>query len=105
MGYSCEFKALNEVIRPVASDLSILRRILHHMADMTGEVREKPKESKENNKKTPRLMGFIQNDDREWVKKGVVTPQKGSAWDSDFEKESDDEEEATTERTPTGTRM
>ncbi|KAB1203353.1 hypothetical protein CJ030_MR8G016498 [Morella rubra] len=44
--------------------------------DMTGEVREKPKESKEYNKKTLRLMGFMQNEDGEWVKKGVVTPQK-----------------------------
>ncbi|KAB1209857.1 hypothetical protein CJ030_MR6G013686 [Morella rubra] len=54
---------------------------------------EKPKDSKEYNKKTLRLMGFVQNDDGEWVKKGVVTPKKGG---SDYE----DEEEADTERLP-----
>ncbi|KAB1209543.1 hypothetical protein CJ030_MR6G018868 [Morella rubra] len=32
--------------------------------DLTGEVREKPKDSKEYNKKTLRLMGFIQNEDK-----------------------------------------
>ncbi|KAB1223154.1 hypothetical protein CJ030_MR2G016455 [Morella rubra] len=37
--------------------------------EMTGEVQEKPKDSKEYNKKTLRLMGFVQNDDGEWVKK------------------------------------
>ncbi|KAB1212379.1 hypothetical protein CJ030_MR5G020714 [Morella rubra] len=64
--------------------------------DMTGKVREKFKDSKEYNKKTLRLMGFIQNEDGEWVKKGVVTPQKGSEQDSDSDEESEDEEEATT---------
>ena len=132
---------LNEVIRPVASDLTIPRRILHHLVsniilprtekfeyitflelfvmyclitrthmnlghfmvnhmkaatekkkqwfpygmffthmflavevDITEEVKEKSKDSKEYNKKTLWLMGFIQNEDREWIKKGVVTP-------------------------------
>ncbi|KAB1228122.1 hypothetical protein CJ030_MR4G013724 [Morella rubra] len=54
--------------------------------DMTGEVREKPKESKEYNKKTLRLMGFIQNEDGEWVRKGVVTPHKEGAGGSESEK-------------------
>ncbi|KAB1213181.1 hypothetical protein CJ030_MR5G021759 [Morella rubra] len=60
--------------------------------DLTGEVREKPKESKEYNKKTLRLMGFMQNEDGEWVRKGVVTPQKGGRG-SESEEESEDEEE------------
>ncbi|KAB1226330.1 hypothetical protein CJ030_MR1G002800 [Morella rubra] len=71
--------------------------------DMTGEVREKPKESKEYNKKTLRLMGFMQNEDGEWVRKGVVTPQKGREGGSDSEEESEDEEEEATARTPMGT--
>ncbi|KAB1227292.1 hypothetical protein CJ030_MR1G016850 [Morella rubra] len=156
--------ALNELVRPAASELTIHRRILHHMVcniilprtekfdyitfldmfvmyclitrtpmnlghlmlnhmkaatekkkqglpygmffthmfhvfevEMTGEVQEKPKDSKEYNKKTLRLMGFVQNDDGEWVKKGVVTPKKGGS-------DSEDEEEADTERTPRGNR-
>ena len=42
--------------------------------DVTGEVKEKPKDSQEYNKKTLRLMGFMQSEDGEWVKKSVVTP-------------------------------
>ena len=45
-------------------------------------------------------MGFVQNGDGEWVKKGVVTPQKGGDSRSDSEEGDDeDEEEADTERT------
>ncbi|KAB1213231.1 hypothetical protein CJ030_MR5G022420 [Morella rubra] len=77
---------LSEVIRPTAR-----------------EVREKSKESKEYNKKTLRLMGFMQNEDEEWVRKGVVTPQKGREGGSDSEEESEDEEEEATARTPMGT--
>ncbi|KAB1202895.1 hypothetical protein CJ030_MR8G022414 [Morella rubra] len=69
----------------------------------SGEVREKSKESKEYNKKTLRLMGFMQNEDEEWVRKGVVTPQKGREGGSDSEEESEDEEEEATARTPMGT--
>ena len=48
-------------------------------------------------------MGFVQNGDGEWVKKGVVTPQKGGDSRSDSEEEDDeDEEEADTERTHMG---
>ncbi|KAB1223568.1 hypothetical protein CJ030_MR2G009167 [Morella rubra] len=72
--------------------------------DMTGEVREKPKESKEYNKKTLRLMGFMQNEDGEWVKKGVVTPQKGGEGGLDSKEENDDEEATETDRIPTTTR-
>ncbi|KAB1219837.1 hypothetical protein CJ030_MR3G009479 [Morella rubra] len=51
-------------------------------------------------------MGFVQNDDGEWVKKGVVTPQKGGDSRSDSEEEDDeDEEEADTERTPQELRL
>lgn len=42
--------------------------------EVIGEVKEKPKESKECNKKTLRLMGFVENEDGDWVKKGVMTP-------------------------------
>ncbi|KAB1206522.1 hypothetical protein CJ030_MR7G000022 [Morella rubra] len=61
--------------------------------ELIGEVQEKPKDSKEYNKKTLRLMGFVQNDDGEWVKKGVVTPKKGGS-------DSEDEEETDTKRLP-----
>lgn len=44
--------------------------------DMGGEEREKTKTSKEYNKNTLRLMGFIENEEGEWVKKGVTTPQQ-----------------------------
>ncbi|KAB1216802.1 hypothetical protein CJ030_MR4G015416 [Morella rubra] len=42
-------------------------------------------------------MGFMQNEDEEWVWKGVVTPQKGGEGGSDSEKEE-------ISRTPMGTR-
>ncbi|KAB1203981.1 hypothetical protein CJ030_MR8G002124 [Morella rubra] len=90
---------LSEVIRPTASDLSTIEG-----SYIIWEVREKPKESKEYNKKTLRLMGFMQNEDGEWVRKGVVTPQKGREGGSDSEEESEDEEEEATARTPMGTR-
>lgn len=51
---------------------------------MGGEEKERPKVSKEYNKKTLRLMG-------EWVKKGVVNPQKGAP-ESEEEDEEDDED-------------
>ncbi|KAB1205806.1 hypothetical protein CJ030_MR7G028009 [Morella rubra] len=87
---------LNEVIRPTASDLSIHRRILHHMGKL-----EKNQKSKEYNKKTLRLMGFMQNEDGEWVRKGVVTPYKEGAGGSESEEESEDEKEEATTRTET----
>ncbi|KAB1203470.1 hypothetical protein CJ030_MR8G006648 [Morella rubra] len=132
---------LDEVIRPTAGDLSIPRRLLHHMVcniilprmgkfeyitfldlfvmyclithmpmnvghlmvnhmkaatekkkqglpygmffthlfqildvDLTREVREPPKASKEYNQKTLKLMGFIQNEEGFWIKKTDVTP-------------------------------
>ncbi|KAB1227015.1 hypothetical protein CJ030_MR1G014963 [Morella rubra] len=49
-------------------------------------------------------MGFMQNEDGEWVKKGVVTPQKGGEGGSDSEEEDNDEEATETDRTPTTTR-
>ncbi|KAB1219709.1 hypothetical protein CJ030_MR3G019162 [Morella rubra] len=87
--------------------LTLERSSLIHMVgwvEMTGEVREKPKDSKEYNKKTLRLMEFVQNEDGKWVKKGVVTPKKGTEEGLDFEEEDEDEEEAKTERTPKGNR-
>lgn len=45
--------------------------------DMGGEERKRAKDSEEYNKKTLRFMGFIENEDGEWVKKGIVIPQKG----------------------------
>ncbi|KAB1218910.1 hypothetical protein CJ030_MR3G018213 [Morella rubra] len=46
-------------------------------------------------------MGFMQNEDGEWVKKGVATPQKDSERGSGFEEESDDmDEDDPTARTP-----
>ncbi|KAB1206376.1 hypothetical protein CJ030_MR7G018893 [Morella rubra] len=77
---------------------------LNMKVDLTGEVRRKLKDSKEYNKKTLRLMDFMQNEDGEWVKKGVVTPQTGCEWGSAYKEESEDEEEGDTERNPTGTR-
>ncbi|KAB1228136.1 hypothetical protein CJ030_MR4G013738 [Morella rubra] len=46
--------------------------------DMTGEVREKSKDSKKYNKKTLRLMGFVQNDDGEWIGSSSIFPADSS---------------------------
>ncbi|KAB1213166.1 hypothetical protein CJ030_MR5G021744 [Morella rubra] len=46
-------------------------------------------------------MGFMQNEDGEWVRKGVVTPHKEGAGGSESEEESEDEEEEATARTET----
>ncbi|KAB1223120.1 hypothetical protein CJ030_MR2G024866 [Morella rubra] len=108
---------LTDVVKLEANDLNVYWRLLHHMVcniilprigkfeyvilldlfvmyclitlEMGGEEKENPKESKEYNKKTPMLMGFIENENGEWVKKGVVTPQKGGP-----ESNEDDEVEA-----------
>ncbi|KAB1206103.1 Alanine--tRNA ligase [Morella rubra] len=45
-----------------------------------GEVREKPKESKEYNNKTFRLMGFMQNEDGEWYL-GMFMERSGKCMD------------------------
>lgn len=62
--------------------------------DMGGKDQEKPKASKEYNKKTLRLMGFIENEDREWIKKRVATPQQSVTEDEDIEEKEDEEDEA-----------
>lgn len=53
---------------------------------------EKTKASKEYNKKTLRLMGFIENDEGEWVKKGVTTPQQSVLEDEKADEEAEEEE-------------
>ncbi|KAB1215942.1 hypothetical protein CJ030_MR4G006346 [Morella rubra] len=58
--------------------------------EVTGEVKEKPKETKEYNKKTLRLMGFVETDDGEWVRKGVVTPKKVDSKTEEEDEEGDD---------------
>ncbi|KAB1205878.1 hypothetical protein CJ030_MR7G027937 [Morella rubra] len=65
--------------------------------ESNGEEREKPKVSREYNQKTLRLMGFVQNEDDEWVKKAVATPsqeiQKEDAEEDEDEAEEEDPEE------------
>ncbi|KAB1208318.1 hypothetical protein CJ030_MR7G023847 [Morella rubra] len=46
-------------------------------------------------------MGFMQNEDGEWVRNGVVTPHKEGVGGSESEEESEDEEEEATARTET----
>ncbi|KAB1213238.1 hypothetical protein CJ030_MR5G022427 [Morella rubra] len=58
--------------------------------EVTGEVRGKPKESKEYNKKTLRLMGFVETDNGECVRKVVVTPKKVDSKAEEEDKEGDD---------------
>ncbi|KAB1223365.1 hypothetical protein CJ030_MR2G016104 [Morella rubra] len=60
--------------------------------ELGGEERDELKVSKEYNKKTIQLMGFIENAEGEWVKKGVVT-QKGvleSREDDEVEEDESD---------------
>ncbi|KAB1226781.1 hypothetical protein CJ030_MR1G022520 [Morella rubra] len=69
--------------------------------DTNGEESKKPKVSREYNQKTLRLMGFVQNDDDQWVKKAVATPsqeiQKEEAEEEEAEEEDPEEVEAVAE--------
>ncbi|KAB1226865.1 hypothetical protein CJ030_MR1G002648 [Morella rubra] len=70
-----------------------------HDVETNGEEREKPKVSREYNQKTLRLMGFVQNEDDEWVKKAVATPSQ-EIQEEEAEEKDPEEVEPVTEYRP-----
>ncbi|KAB1213185.1 hypothetical protein CJ030_MR4G013690 [Morella rubra] len=69
--------------------------------DTNREVRKNPKVSREYNQKTLRLVGFVQIEDDQWVKKAVAIPsqeiQGKEAEDEDANEEDPEEVEAVAE--------